>query len=182
MREPNSGALRSRWTQAAPPGKSATRGPGRGPAKDNAKGSSVGTYTIAAGRGLVGGSCGRTGRVTSTWLLLAGRVDMATCRAVPLGRAPVIAPSISGSRPSSISGSSLPRETNGAGRPLLPGQGITIWDNGRNPVSVPCACCGVTFESKRRPSRHRPRSLCPKCRELPRAQRNRASQQHAVAG
>jgi hypothetical protein len=174
-REPSSGSLRSRWIETAAPGKPDRTACEFGPEKDSRKPSPILTYPIATLRSKTG-ACGQSFRLTTTWMIGGGRIDMATLRAVPLGRAPIIP-----TGPRRMGATASAHAVGGPGHPpqaanVPTGGLVAVWDNVRNPQQEKCDFCGVGFLSAARRSAHRPRLYCPEhqTRANPRA--------HAVAG
>jgi hypothetical protein len=61
-----------------------------GPQPDTRRPSSIKTYAVL--RLSPGGACGQSFRLTTTWMIGGGRIDMSTLRAVPLARAMIPTP------------------------------------------------------------------------------------------
>jgi hypothetical protein len=164
MREPNSGALRSHWTSAPPPGKKPDPG-GRpcefGPERDSRKPTSIQTYPIATLRSKAS-ACGQSFRLTTTWMIGGGRIDMSTFRAVPLGRAPII-PTVArsaGRQTSAMTNGEPGNPLRAADAPRRPGDGPGAAFN-TLPQVTQCDECGSSFTTRARRSKTRPRLYCP---------------------
>jgi len=170
MKEPNSGALRSRWTSDAPPGKRTRIPAGDDLIADTRKPTTIKTYAVVTLRSRAG-ACGQSGRIISTWKL-SGRVtpDGLHRSLLPI---PGVKPLAVASRRDRNGDLGHPGETN---VPAPPGSGlVAAWDNTRHPQQEKCDLCGVQFLSSARRSTHRPKLYCP-------THRIRANRLQAVAG
>ncbi len=157
MREPNSGALRSRWTSGAPPGKKPDQGDRAcefGPEKDSRKPSSIRTYPVV--KLSLGGACGQIGKIISSWKLV-GRVtpdgryrDFRPLPGVRVGR-----------QTSALASGEPGNPPQAANAARQPGDGTGPAAFRVAPRMTRCDECGAEFASRARRSSSRPRLYCP---------------------
>jgi hypothetical protein len=142
-----------------------------GPQRDTRKPSTIRTYAVQPSHSIIGGSCGVTGRIISTWKGLAGRVTPdglhRDFRPLPEVR--------TGATPSRRNGNGLAGHPMARSAPRAPGDGTGPGAFEVRPQLTKCDWCGVQFSSLARRSSNRPKLFCPE-------HRNRANRLQAVAG